>query len=464
MSILRRYIIGVSTSLCLAGAVPAQSPAPGKAENDLLDQAKRIESVAAQKVESDIRQALIQAERVARKDSTKAIEQIQKVLAKLDEDTVLDAKRKQSLRHMLADRIRVIRSDAEAAIKQEGQAALVDQKRQDTARKDAEQAKLVRAVKDVNHLQEQGDTEKASKQAAELAGQNPKNATVSASSITADANDRAEQTKKARKDSEKGYLAASRDIERSAILPNGDIEFPKDWKERTKGRTASVKLSPKEKAILQALNTTVSVNFKNSKLEDVLEYFRTLTGQNLVVDSDALKDVEAAYDTPVTFKARSVSVRTALRKVLADVGLTYVIKDETIRAVSPERAKDMMVVRAYYIGDILANWSIVGGAIGAPAQQNPLPQNPRLGLGPFGGGVQVAPVPAAQAAAPQLQAIQNMQNVKAFIQMIENSVDSASWQTNGGRGTITFNPASLSLVIKQSAEVHAQIGGGGMLR
>jgi hypothetical protein len=258
---------------------------------------------------------------------------------------------------------------------------------------------------------------------------------------------------------------ASRDIERSAILPGGDFEFPKDWKERTKGRTATVKLSDKEKSILKSLSSPISVNFKNSKLEDVLEYLRTYTGQNIIVDTDALKDVEASYDTPITLKGNNLSVRTVLRKVLADVGLTYIIQNELIRATSAQKAKDTMVVRAYYIGDIIANWGLINGlGSGPPLPVNPVPQvQPGwVGFGALGGAVQVAP--AIAPAAPQAQSILNMQNVKAIIEMVENSVDSTSWRTNGGNGTISFHAASMSLLIKQSAEVHAMLGSGGVLR
>src|SRR5207244_8352565 len=46
--------------------------------------------------------------------------------------------------------------------------------------------------------------------------------------------------------------------------------------------------------------------------------------------------------------------RNVLRKIFNELGLTYIIKDEMIQVVTASRAKDMMVVRRYYVGDLLA--------------------------------------------------------------------------------------------------------------
>jgi hypothetical protein len=43
--------------------------------------------------------------------------------------------------------------------------------------------------------------------------------------------------------------------------------------------------------------------------------------------------------------------------------------------------------------------------------------------------------------------------------MIQRTVDPASWQNNGGQGTILFNPGTMALIIKQSAEMHLILGG-----
>src|SRR5262249_56990 len=131
----------------------------------------------------------------------------------------------------------------------------------------------------IGKLQKDGQTAQAKRQADELAKRFPQSTATQALDRISSGLDQAETTRRQNKERERGLIGGFQDVDRSATPPGRDLEFPKDWKERTKDRTATVKLSEKEKAILQALNTRVTVNFKNSRFEDVLEYLRTITGQ-----------------------------------------------------------------------------------------------------------------------------------------------------------------------------------------
>jgi hypothetical protein len=46
--------------------------------------------------------------------------------------------------------------------------------------------------------------------------------------------------------------------------------------------------------------------------------------------------------------------------------------------------------------------------------------------------------------------------------MIISTVDPASWQgvSERGYGTISYDPATMSLVVRQTAEMHYMLGGG----
>ena len=54
------------------------------------------------------------------------------------------------------------------------------------------------------------------------------------------------------------------------------------------------------------------------------------------------------------------------------------------------------------------------------------------------------------------------QGVQQMMDLIVNTVEPASWQVNGGWGTISFHEPSMSLIIRAPAEFHYQFGGGGM--
>jgi hypothetical protein len=405
-------------ALLLAGTLSAQTQR--ESPSDLLDQAKRMERIAAQKLEADVRQALREAERLTRSDRAKAVECLKQALVMVEEDTLLLPERREALKRMLKDRIRVTQTDTDntppRSADKNQQPALPARRAPEAQRFDVQAAQQM--------LRTTSDLEKA---------------------------------RQLQKDRERQLSAGYRDMDKSATPANGDVEFPKDWKERTKGRTSTVQLTAKERAILQALNTTISVNFRNSKLEDVIEYLRTYTGQPILLDREGMKEAEVAYDTGVTLNVKGVTVRTVLRKVLADLGMTYVIKDELIEATSAQRAREMMVVRRYYIGDLMAGM----GGVGNPASLQGAVANP----GVFPGGVNpLVGFPFTPVANPQLQAMQRFACAKQLIEMIQSSVDPQSWQMNGGNGAISFNAPSMSLIIKQSAEVHALLEGGGLLR
>jgi len=185
-------------------------------------------------------------------------------------------------------------------------------------------------------------------------------------------------------------------------------------------------MSAKEKAIIKALNTPVTVNFKDSRFEDVIDYLKTLTGQPILVDENALKEANVTYDTTITLKVKGITMRTLLRKILGEYGLAYMIKEETIQVTSALKARETMITRAYNISDIVDTGGLDALRFGNPG----------------------------------ISAIQIVQNVNSIIDLIQTSVDPDSWKKNGGQGTVAFHPATMSLIIRNSAEVHSALGTG----
>lgn len=418
-----RILLTGTAGLVLTTAVQA---------DDLLEQTKRRQEVAAQKFEADVRDAVREAQRQASSDRTKAISCLKQALSTLEADTTLSSERRNALIRMLQDRIRVTESGSPAP----GDEILMEKKSRAEARRriadisgnagQVEEAR--RRFAQVRDLQQDGQASAASKKASDFARDRPADTAALANALTAAAAAAAVESQKLQRDGAARRLAALRDVDSAARPPRGDIEFPKDWQERTRDRGTAVKLTAREKALLQALNTPVTVSFKGSRFEDVLEYLSTITGQSILVDKTALEEAQITYDTPITVHAKGVTVRTLLRKVLNDLGLAYIIKDETIQAVTLQRARESLVVRSYYIGDLLAGLNSLPG----------------FGFGP--------------GPDPQLA----LQTVNQLIDMIQSSVEPSSWKINGGPGTITFSPASLSLVVSQSAEVHALLANGGL--
>jgi hypothetical protein len=183
------------------------------------------------------------------------------------------------------------------------------------------------------------------------------------------------------------------------------------------------KYTKAEKELLKALNSVMTPNFQNNTLKEAIEYIQEKTGLNVFFDEVSLKEAGVEYDTDrVNFKAPSkVTVRTILKKILADKGLTFIIKEAAIQVMTPGKAKDFVVMRAYPVQDLV--------------------------------------VPVTMGPNPYFNQQQMYANVNGLILNIMNSVEPGSWQINGGTGTITFNQATMSLMIRNTAEFHYQMAG-----
>jgi hypothetical protein len=448
-----RIVLTLTAGFLLTGMSAAQGQRSQDQNNDLLDQVRRQEQVAAQKIEADLQEALNDAERLIATSAVRALERFKKIQTTLEEDTLLPQSRHDAWKRLVKQRIRAMEDAQSNSSSKEKAKPSISARRAEEDRRAAqsEKEKIRKALETIKNLQGEGRTGEASREASDLANRQPQNNALQATERSAQALDQAASERRLRKERERNLLGAYRDIEKSSTLPGGDVEFPKDWKERTKNRSAAIKLTAKEKAILKALGTDITINFKNTSFRDVQDYLETRLGLTIMVDADALKDAEISSDTPITLSLRSVSARTVLRKLFADLGLTYVLKDESIYVVSAQKARDLMVVRSYYVADILAGMGTLSTAL--PQLSTP-PNNPIQPLNPL-------PLQAANPL-PLQAAMQTVQNANALIELIKTSVDSPSWRDNGGAGTITFHAPSLSLIIKQSAEVHALLGNGGL--
>jgi hypothetical protein len=407
----------------LAAGLISTPQVRGQSENkdDLLDRQRRLLEVQSQKTEAEIRALLNEAQRLTATDPALALEKLRGALAKLDDDNALAAKRKETLTRVLKDRIRVTEL---AERSQDTEKSPVLRPKQDD-QKESQKDELQRSLDHIRTLRRDGKMEEANQAAKELLKKYPSNTAAQTAARTASAAEFLANSRSIRNDSRQRTAAVSRDIDRSATPSAGDIEFPKDFQERTKNR-AAVNTSAKEKAILKALNTTVTVDFKNSKFQDVIDTLSTLIGQPILLDQNALEEAKITYDTPINLKVKGVTARTILRKILGEFSLAYMIKEETIQVTSALKARETMITRTYNISDIIDT----GG----------------LDTLRFGN--------------PGISAVQMVQNVNAIMDLIQTSVDPDSWKKNGGQGTIAFNPSTMALIIRNNAEVHSALGTG----
>jgi hypothetical protein len=373
----------------LMQAGPATAQSRRDRNENYADRIRRETEIAAQKMEDEVATALAEARKLAAKDAVKAANRLKKILSVLENDDVLTASRRKQLIGTVKQKIDFYTKDAESKA------------RDLAASKDNKDRLKGQRIGEDKERRDRVDSVRKSIQ---------------------DTRDAITEGKRLAKERETGTRRTMEEIERSSIPIVEDVKFPRDWKKRLALRKPA-DISKKEAAILRILNSTISVDFKDNKLEDIISYLQDKTGQTIFLDKDALKDAMVEYETPITLKANKVSVRALLRKILNDLNLTYIIKDEIIQVTSYEKARKSMVVRAYPVADLVTS-----------NVDSRLP--------------------------PGAQRLLILQNAAQLIDVIKTTVATDSWanpdaENGGGGGTISFNLATMSLVIKQSAELHS---------
>ncbi len=380
-------LLVLSSSLTLALVL-----SPAARAGDDLNKFVEQNRILAQKLKLETNAALAQARTLERTDPEQAHAVLQKALKQVQNSTALPASEQTQLIGQLLGRLRQIGETIRQGKVAQQQAPLKESPKKVTADPPAPGPSAV-----AQKFIEKGSTA-------------------------------ADAAEKVRVEKNKGFSGAVAGIESSAIPPLGDVTFPKDWAYKTKLREkySGPQLTPKEIALVKALNSVLTVEFSEKPLKEVLEYLQDRTGQPIIVDPGSLKEANTDYSDPVSFPKTKATFRTVLRKVLADNNLTYVIKEGMIQVVTPARARDMMVVCSYPISDL------------------------------------VAPSMLAQQFGPFVARAQMLANVQGLMNLIQTSIDPTIWQENGGRGSVTFHEPSMALIIRAPAEFHYQLAGGGL--
>jgi hypothetical protein len=373
-----------SLPLVLAAPLTAQQ-AP-----DLQTEVRQRQEIERQRIEKEVRESRELAYRALRISPQKAVATLQDLINQLEKDTVLPEARR-------AELIRVLKGDIG------GIEALVRVRRSTDA--------TVRATHDDIRRSQDPRINPDQRSVYNTAAQRINSM-----------NGRVSEIRSNRVQTGDRFTGALVQVDKAAVPAASDYELPADWVEKSKKRSPQNKLTAQERAILEALNKPIAVDFNMDTFQSVIDYFSKAMNQTLLVDKQALDEANVTYDTPVTLRFnRPVSTRTALKRVLADLGLTYIIRKEMIQVTTIARARETLSVRTYYIGDLLGT------------------------------------------ANPILPAIVNdFQMIQTIGMILSNitSIEPESWEGRGGAGTVIYDPIRMALVVKQTAEVHYMLGGG----
>ena len=178
----------------------------------------------------------------------------------------------------------------------------------------------------------------------------------------------------------KGLVDAAFQVELSLVPTSDDPPIiypnPEVWQLITERRKKfkAVDLTqhgPSEAQILGALEEKTDLDFAEQPLTDVVDYLKQRHNIEIQLDNKALTDAGVGSNTPVTRSIKGITLRSALKLLLNELDMTYVIRNEVLMITSKTEAENLLSHRVYPVADLVV-----------PIR--PPPQN--MGMGGMGGG------------------------------------------------------------------------------
>ena len=373
--------------LNLVRPAPADQPAEGAADSNeafpadgslvdrfsqegaLLDDVEQEKRVFSQMLRREVENTVIDARRQMRNAPELAGQQLKLALQNVDRSTELNPATRAQLTDKLQTALREVQRAA--AIKDE-----LDAEREESLAAARERqmlnARLARRQEKEKQLVERFMSlidEKRFGEAEELAGileeTDPEGVVPRVADVWGRLDREYYLQNVARLARWKGYSDTLYQVDVSAIpFPDEPpIVYPdaKVWEDLTVRRKKSSAVDLKKKGsadekIEEALNSPLlgtGLQFNDVPLEQVVASLRDQYGIEVQIDTPALDDISLDPQEPVTADYRGISLRSALRLMLSQLQLTYVIRDEVLMITTPEEAETELVVKVYPVADLV---------------------------------------------------------------------------------------------------------------
>lgn len=111
--------------------------------------------------------------------------------------------------------------------------------------------------------------------------------------------------------------------------------------------------SPAERKIYDALDNQTSVSFRDTPMHDVLSFMQQQHQINLVIDRSSIEQAGIARDQVVSLELSGIRLRTALRIILSEFKLDFVVRDDALFVTSALRAEQWLTTRTYPVRDLI---------------------------------------------------------------------------------------------------------------
>ncbi len=280
------------------------------------------------------------------------------------------------------------------------------------------------------------------------------------------------------------------------------IEYPDTWEGLSQIRGESLKKreghSPIEERIWNSLREQQFQGAFNAEpLNSAVDRLAQLAGVNIIFDRSAIDAQSNVLELPINKSFGSpISVESALKLVIADAGLVFIVEDQVVKVTSRDYERKNVRQQTYYVGDIVV--PVQNNS--APMMMNfmnPFGNNPMGSIQPNSQPMNGMPLSASQAQpnstisplalAQQLpgsplqglplmsldddttrtgipyynqMAPQGLGGITAadfteLIQLIQNVIEPTSWEEEGP--SIRAYANTLSLIVTNTQDVHDQI-------
>ena len=171
-----------------------------------------------------------------------------------------------------------------------------------------------------------------------------------------------------------------------------------------------------EQALRSPLTRT-GLDFTDAPLEEVVAFLQETYNVPVQLDTPALDEIGIGPDEPVSVNLHEISLRSALRLMLKQLQLTYIIRDEVLMITTPEEAESQLLTCVYDVRDIV----------------NKLRSEPPKGAVSFA-------------------------DFDPLVDVLTSCVRKETWAESGGAGDLRPLKSGL-LVISQTQAVHEEIRG-----
>jgi beta-lactamase regulating signal transducer with metallopeptidase domain len=204
------------------------------------------------------------------------------------------------------------------------------------------------------------------------------------------------------------------------------------------------------------LGQRVEVSFPGTSLKEVVRSLARTSSLNIILDARALEEEGLTGDEPVSIEVSGIKLRSALNLILEPLKLVTKVDDEdgVIIITSRDRAAGRLVAMAYPVADLVISVP-AKVQVGSPRSDS-LPKGKSAGT--RGGPQTEAESSTWRVATPLPVTTRSTDfNFKELTGLIQQTVEPDSWSKVGGQGTIHSSERTLSLVIRQTEDIHGEI-------